>query len=33
VDRLLDLELAAFRTLGALPFGGSVVAVARRPSS
>lgn len=32
VDRLLDLELSAFRTFGALPFGASVVAVGRKSS-
>ena len=32
VDRLLDLELSAFRALGALPFGASVVAVGRKSS-
>ncbi|HEY8174628.1 MAG TPA: class I SAM-dependent methyltransferase [Gemmatimonadaceae bacterium] len=32
VDRLLDLELRTFRTLGALPFGASVVAVGRKSS-
>ena len=31
LDRLLDLELTTFRTLGRLPFGASVVAVGRKP--
>jgi len=30
LDRLLDLELRTFRALGRLPFGASVVAVARK---
>jgi SAM-dependent methyltransferase len=32
LERVLDLELRAFRALGRLPFGASVVAVARRPA-
>jgi len=31
IERLLDLELRMFRALGRLPFGASVVAVARKP--
>ena len=31
LDRILALELGTFRRLGALPFGGSVVAVAKKP--